>query len=241
MHEYRQDTKNTRCPQNAFAPPLENHYTRNSQHLHLCKQTRNILTMSDRDFWLACDDRQLVDDCDVAAYKASGPGGQHRNKVSSAIRLTHRPSGIVAHGNESRSQHDNKRIAIKRLRMHIACQMRTDYSPNGEIPTSLRECMFVPKQQKAKKPPADQREKTGTEPTLRDSLMKLKVGKRDRRYWPVAAIVLDVFDACQGALADTAANIQISTGNLSSFFKSERHLFTAAQTIRKQHNQKPLH
>ena len=42
------------------------------------------------------DDAKLIAECDVHRYRASGPGGQHRNKVASAIRLHHRPSGLKA-------------------------------------------------------------------------------------------------------------------------------------------------
>ena len=49
------------------------------------------------------------------AMRSSGPGGQHVNKVSSAIRATHMPTGIQVVVMESRSQHQNKKLAISRL------------------------------------------------------------------------------------------------------------------------------
>ena len=76
-------------------------------------------------------DEALLAQCDVHIYKASGPGGQHRNKVSSAVRLKHKPTGISAHGDDSRSQHENKRLALRRLRMNLACQVRC---PSGKGP-----------------------------------------------------------------------------------------------------------
>ena len=54
-------------------------------------------------------------DFSYAAYRSSGPGGQHVNKVSSAVRATHLPSSISCEVSESRSQHKNKKIARKRL------------------------------------------------------------------------------------------------------------------------------
>ncbi|MCA9758258.1 MAG: peptide chain release factor-like protein [Candidatus Eisenbacteria bacterium] len=62
--------------------------------------------------------RELLDllaDCDVVPYKASGPGGQHRNKSETAVRVTHRPTGIVKVGTESRSQSANKLRALARV------------------------------------------------------------------------------------------------------------------------------
>ena len=74
--------------------------------------------------YLLLDDAQLLAQCEAAAYKASGPGGQHRNKVSSAIRLHHGPTGLTAICNDSWNQHENKRVALGRLRGKIACQVR---------------------------------------------------------------------------------------------------------------------
>lgn len=54
-------------------------------------------------------------DLDFSTYRGSGPGGQHRNKVSTAVRVTHRPTGITARAQEERSQAANKKRALARL------------------------------------------------------------------------------------------------------------------------------
>uniref|UniRef100_A0A0V0HAY4 Putative ovule protein n=1 Tax=Solanum chacoense TaxID=4108 RepID=A0A0V0HAY4_SOLCH len=70
--------------------------------------------------YLLMSDEELMKQCELSTFKASGPGGQHRNKRESAVRLKHSPTGIIAQAVEDRSQHMNRASALSRLRVLLA-------------------------------------------------------------------------------------------------------------------------
>lgn len=61
--------------------------------------------------------------------RRSGPGGQHRNKTQTAIVLVHLPTGIAAEASERRSQAENRRVALRRLRLKLALEHRAAALP----------------------------------------------------------------------------------------------------------------
>ena len=61
------------------------------------------------------DRASLERDCTIEYFVASGPGGQHRNKVETGVRLTHRPTDVVVTATERRSQHANREAAYDRM------------------------------------------------------------------------------------------------------------------------------
>ena len=173
--------------------------------------------------YLALDDKALLAQCSTKIHRSSGPGGQHRNKVSTACRLHHSPTGISATGNDSRSQALNRRNALKRLRMKIACQVRRPVAPQSPaVPAVATACLFSPR-----KGPS------GAE-------LRLQVGRKDHRFWQVGQFLLDLLDANQGRLAEAARALGIGTSNFISVLKEDRHLLAAAQDLRKRFGAGPI-
>lgn len=73
----------------------------------------------------ALEPEALLRDCSERRTRRSGPGGQHRNKVETAVILRHEPTGIEAEANERRSQAENRQVAVFRLRVRLAVEFRT--------------------------------------------------------------------------------------------------------------------
>ena len=166
-----------------------------------------------RNHWTALTDAQLLAQCAIDTYRASGPGGQKRNKTSSAVLLRHPPSGLSVIAEESRSQHENKARALRRLRQALFLKLRQE--PAGA----------------ARRPEIA---------AVRTAAGRLDVGKKDPRFWPAAGVVLDVLDAAAARVSHAALVLEISTGNLIDFLAAAPKLWAEANMLRQRHGQKPL-
>ncbi|MGV6815074.1 MAG: peptide chain release factor family protein [Phycisphaerales bacterium] len=88
------------------------------------------------------DREALLKECVISRGRASGPGGQHRNKVETHITITHQPTGIEAQAGERRLAKENQGVAIRRLRLKLAMGVRVEV-PAGDIRSELwrRRCV----------------------------------------------------------------------------------------------------
>ena len=70
------------------------------------------------------DEASFLRDVEFRFERRRGPGGQHRNKVETAVVARHRPTGIEAEANRRRSQAENRRAALRQLRLELALRVR---------------------------------------------------------------------------------------------------------------------
>lgn len=171
-----------------------------------------------RDQWTSLSDDELLRQCELDTYRASGPGGQKRNKTSSAVRLRHIPSGLIVIAEESRSQHENKAKAQRRLRQALHLKLRHAIAADD-----LKEVNARPQIAAAK-----------------NAAGRLDVGRKDPRFWPAAACVLDVFDALGARVHDAAVALGVTSGNLLAFLQINAKLWEQVNVLRHKHGHKPL-
>ena len=167
-----------------------------------------------RDDWLLAGDPQLLAQCQEHRYRASGPGGQHRNKTESAIRLVHQPTGITVTATERRSQHENRAKAIERLREAIAVQVRCPLDMTALSLAGHAQGAF--------------------------GGARIVIGRRDPRYLVLLAWILDAIAAAAGRASDAAKLFGLSTSQLVSLLKDEPKRLAAANAIRAEAGLEPL-
>lgn len=160
-----------------------------------------------RDAWLRLEPAQLLEQCREERYRASGPGGQRRNKVETAVRLRHIPSGVISQAREARSLAENRKRAVRRLRERIALNCRAPfYLETPVLPPELLE------------------HRRGA---------SLAINQRNQSYPLVVAAVLDALVAAEGSYATVASALGLTRSQLMRFLRADRELWRAVETMRR--------
>lgn len=145
-------------------------------------------------------DAELLHECREERYKASGPGGQRRNKVTTAVRLRHEPTRVQVQAEEGRALEENRRRAVRRLRERIAIEARVAFDvARPSLPAEF-----------AKYVSAEGR---------------LSVNVKNADYPLVVAAALDALAASGGSYAVAAGALGVTTSQLAKFLESDREVW----------------
>lgn len=162
------------------------------------------------------DPDALMGECDIMQLRRGGPGGQHRNKVSTAIRLRHRVTGIEAEANESREQSRNRKEALQRLRLRLAVRLRTR--------TAADETQAAPEHSAVR--------------ARRRGNLKISPGNDD--YPAVIALLLDDLHRVEGRASETAELWKVSTTAVVSLLARHPPALQEVNRLRRHRGLKPL-
>ena len=165
--------------------------------------------------YLSLEDDALIAQCEVDNYRARGPGGQKRNKTSSAVRLRHLATGLAVTAVEDRSQHVNKRRALRRLREAIALHVRGPVDLERYEPSQVVSACIS----------ADGR---------------FRVGPRDHQRYAAIREVLDVLAACRMRVREAARHLDLTTAHLVKLIQQDPKLWERVNQMRAAAGVKPL-
>ncbi|XP_065025671.1 uncharacterized protein LOC135581710 isoform X1 [Musa acuminata AAA Group] len=172
--------------------------------------------------YIHLSDEQLMAQCDMDTFKASGPGGQHRNKRESAVRLSHRPTGIVAQAVEERSQHKNRAMALTRLRTLLALKVRKPIDLDGYTP------------------PSELLQILPAKSTIRGKDVGPQIGPNNPKFALGMQALLDLIFSVEGSVSETAKMLGLSTGALSRLILSDDSLRVTVNELRTSKGMRPL-
>ncbi|MEX0726795.1 MAG: peptide chain release factor-like protein [Planctomycetaceae bacterium] len=164
-------------------------------------------------------DDELLAHCAVERIRRSGPGGQHRNKVETGIRLRHRPTDLTAQATERRSQAENLKSAIDRLRWELVLSIRQ----TGETDSS------------GAAPAASPLWKSRCPGGM------IKVNPQHRDYPLLVAEALDVLARYGWDMKPAAEQLGCTASQLTRFLRDDPRVFAHVNAQRKSAQRRILH
>jgi hypothetical protein len=159
-------------------------------------------------------DDELLAHCEIRTGRVAGPGGSHRNATDSAVRIIHTPTGLEGQATERRHQGENRRMALRRLRMRLAIRARTPTSRDGHEQSELW-----------------RRRRQGS---------KMPVNPDHADYPALLAEALDVVVARRFDVAGAAGVLGLTMSQLSRLIGHERHAMARVNAGREAVGLRPL-
>lgn len=164
--------------------------------------------------WRFLDDQSLLSHCRFDLFRGSGPGGQKRNKTSNSVRLTHRPTGIAVLCDQTRSQAENKRLAMRNLRLRLAIELREPVDVRTFSPPDWFLSIRTP--------------------------ARIQASHRHPLYAPAVGLVLDLLKVLDANPAKVAAMLGVSTTAVIRLLENDPAIWTAANRLRASAGLPPL-
>jgi hypothetical protein len=159
-------------------------------------------------------EEKLLKRCEMTFGRIAGPGGQHRNKVETAVSIIHTATKVTGYATERRKQYENRRMAVRRLRIKLAVQVRTAVSPNRYRPSELWESRRQGKQ--------------------------MSINPKHKDYPALLAEALDLIGARKFDVAGAAGLLGISMSQLAKLLRHEKHAMAMVNEGRTKRNLPPL-
>jgi len=157
---------------------------------------------------------ELLKQCTISRDRSRGPGGQHRSKNETAVEITHDPTGLQAQSSNSRSQEENRKRALRQLRVRLAVRHR-DFVP---VPGYRKSDLLNSRIHKG----------------------RLAVNPKHPDYPAVLAEVMDLLYELNGEVRKASEFLDLSSSQIIKFVKTEPEAFAQLNAYRRAKSKRPL-